>query len=337
MAAGALLLLAFLTLPSIAAHANDEKPVMDDTKCHGFDAASAAPSGVDAASLAPSQAHKAWFDWFAQYAGFVDVYYYDVPEAKFEVAFVGVPPPKAAAEAAAWGLAVVAMPEEPAALGPGLLPSADDILCSGQIRPGTKLGSGCTLAFLYTDGSDYYASTAGHCFNEGARAILTGVGPFGTVIFSTGDGGVGHDYALIRVDESKENLVNAEMCDWGGPMGPYEGPGGIAFDRLVHTGHGQYVSTPGATPPRPREYVGAGWGVQSFSWYGGGLSGDSGSAVRTVAGAQALGVLTHSLGLVVGTPTIGYGTRWDHGLDLAADEGITGLSLLTTPNVHLAH
>lgn len=197
--------------------------------------------------------------------------------------------------------------------------------CAQEIRPGARMNSpvGCTYNFVYTDQfGRYYIGTAGHCGvpTTGIRVSAAGIGTFGTVVFTTGSGGVGNDFALIRVDTDKEHLVNPEMCHWGGP----DRPATAASVYLHHYGHGIGYGLTEQTRARTGS-LGA-MGSTSFQFTGAAIFGDSGSGAVTSSGA-ALGTITH---IGAGTGNV-FGTRGTHGIALA--ESATGLqfNLETAP------
>lgn len=278
---------------------------------------------------------QALHDRFADLPGFVDVYIMPDRDPEHRAVFVGEVPD------AAWqvetpvpvAMRTIAELPEPAPTVRASQPSTADIFCSDGIRPGAMLDSGCTLAFIYTnttDGdTDYYATTAGHCISEGSMATIPGIGTFGKAVFSTGPGGPGDDYAVIEVSEIFESQVDGEMCSVGGPTGQNEDP--ILGETILHTGYGQGVGFPADNqlPPRPRTGVGTIWGAQTFAWYGAGIPGDSGSAVRLQSG-ETLGVLTHLGGTLFGTNV---GTTWVSGMAKADNDPDvpSDLTLVTGP------
>lgn len=283
---------------------------------------------------------------FSDLPRFVDVYYHAGEAVPYRPLFEDAVPAAALARATRVPVAFDVLAQAPVPLDAGPTPSVDDVRCLGQIRPGAHMTNGCTLSFLYTDGANVYASTAGHCIGPGNNAGVEGIGVVGPAVFSTGSGGVGNDFALIRINDNVLDRVNPEMCFWAGPTRGFTGAT-ITGAVLVHAGHGQFINLQLGLPPRPRAYAGNAWGATSFTWVGGAINGDSGSAIRVGVSANepapapethqdgaALGVVTHAVGFVVGTPTLGFGTRWDHGLDLAAAAGFADLQLLTVDYVH---
>lgn len=272
---------------------------------------------------------------YADLPGFVDAYYRPDPTAAYRLLFVGEVPPGARDRAPPAPVAFDILPAAPAPLPlVDPLPSADDIQCTG-IRPGARVSTPigiCTLSFIFTNGIDLFAGTAGHCIRTGQTASVGGLGVFGTAAWSSAGGGIGNDFALIRVNANLRDQVSAEMCDWAGPTGTFAGPtlSGIG---VVHTGHGLGVV---AAPPRPRSGVGLSWGATSFQWAGNGAIGDSGSAVRTEGvvtndDGDALGTLTH--GATPVTSPLIFGTRWDRGLNLANAAGLGGMQLVTVDHL----
>lgn len=203
--------------------------------------------------------------------------------------------------------------------------------CFG-IRPGAWLllldgGIGwCSMAHVYGSPGSYSVSTAGHCGNVGDRATViaafsnTGIPillTFGTFSKSTGDGGIGKDWALIGVNSAYQHLVSPTMCAWGGPTGMFTKTGATAslvwgrFGRLpsvstntdptlpqmiLHYGHGTGLGQ-GVGTARVGEAVD--WRSTYFTWFGAISPGDSGSGANTAMGdsigavREAAGINTH--------------------------------------------
>lgn len=207
--------------------------------------------------------------------------------------------------------------------------------CFG-IRPGALLLTitdeaigWCTMAHVYGAPGSYQISTAGHCGGVGDVAtVVAGFGnrdgvegpivlDFGKYAKSTGDGGVGRDWALIGIDAAYQHLVSPTMCAWGGPTGMYTKTGatvGVRFPRnglvpdvtvnpdptlaqtIVHYGHGAGVGFPAGTP-RAGEVIH--WGADHFMFFGAISPGDSGSGSNAVGGdtlgatREAAGINTH--------------------------------------------
>jgi hypothetical protein len=213
--------------------------------------------------------------------------------------------------------------------------------CFG-IRPGAFLLTvtsneigWCSMAHVYGTAGSYQISTAGHCGKvgdlgtviaaTGSRGDVTGVVllDFGKYSKSTGDAGIGKDWALISVYSQYQSLVSPTMCFWGGPFGKFTPVGAVAsvnlgwnFNRfpffqgasvapvnpnpflvqeLVHYGHGAGLG-PGGTP---RTGVSQAWWSTYYAFYGAISPGDSGSGSNTLLGGsvgaqrQAAGINTH--------------------------------------------
>lgn len=260
--------------------------------------------------------------------GFVDVYYWPHEAVPFRPLFVREVPPEASERVATVPVAFDVLPDEPEPQDPGTLPSTNDIVCPG-IRPGSRYLPGCTLNFVYRDAANTYLGTAGHCVGVGALITVPTVGTIGQVVFSTGNAGVGNDFALVRVFPQFVAQVSPEMCNWGGPTGAFAGAD-ILGDVVVLTGHGSVVGLPSIhVPPRPKAGVGISWGATSFMWAGATIPGDSGAPTMLQDG-QVMGTHTHRPLLA---PGVAAGTRWDRGLQLAAAGGFN-VQLVTVGWTH---
>jgi hypothetical protein len=182
------------------------------------------------------------------------------------------------------------------------------------IRPGSWMlfPSWCTMNFVFGSSSNYYIGTAGHCASAGdpvtivaAPGVLMNIG---TTVTSV-DGGVGNDFALIDVSPAMEQFVNPSMAIVAGPTGSKTPAFG---DAITHVGHGIGIGTGGT----PRAGIVTYTDATAYGWDGAAAPGDSGSAVRVVAGG-AVGNLTH---LVVGTqylPAFIAGTSINRMLEIA--------------------
>lgn len=321
-------LVALTLLPVLGGHAH-EAPGAGAEGCHGSPARVPSPPPADVDAML-------WtlHDLYAGLPGFVDVYYFPGGPAEYRPLFAFAVPLAAKTVPTPVPVAFDVLAQAPAKLDAGATPSANDLLCSSgptPIRPGARLSTPlgtCTLSFVFKAGTKTYVGTAGHCLNTGDTAEVQGVGVVGTAAFSTGDAGVGNDFAVIEVLASLVPKVSPEMCDWAGPTGAFTGSG-ITGQATVQTGYGGGV--PGGVPPRPLTGIGTGYGATSFTWIGGSIPGDSGSAIRLHSG-QALGTVTH---LGVGVVGDNFGTRLDRGVALAAAGGVSGLTLQTVSYTHL--
>jgi hypothetical protein len=218
------------------------------------------------------------------------------------------------------------------------LPSAASFAGAGWfgIRPGALLLTvtdneigWCSMAHVYGSPGAYSVSTAGHCGKTGDvgtviaaagnRADATGVVllDFGRYTRSTGDAGIGKDWALIGVDSAYQNLVSPTMAFWGGPRGIYTRTGDLvgaqlltnkgAFSpklsasadpllaqQVVHYGHGAGIGAGGT----PRSGAAITWRPTYYAFFGAITPGDSGSGANTVTGdlattMEAAGINTH--------------------------------------------
>lgn len=223
-----------------------------------------------------------------------------------------------------------------------LLPTSeaqDNHPCGGKIRPGAQLiidsAFLCTANWVYEDEFDrYYLGTAGHCISQGpcdpkydASVTISGIGRIGDVAYSTGNCGVGNDFALIRIYPHLYSYVNAAMCHWGGPTSlAGDEMLGLQPHAVVHYGFGFFYGNTIATRARAGVVHALEIGDRSFSFEGTIAPGDSGSAIQLSSG-HVLGIITH--GLIAPGPApplgviLGLGTRIQHGIALA--ESATGL------------
>jgi hypothetical protein len=201
----------------------------------------------------------------------------------------------------------------------------------------------CSLAHVYGSPGAYAISTAGHCGNVGDTATVIGalggktvagvsvpvLIDFGKFTSSTGDGGIGNDWALISVDAPYQSLVTPTMAFWGGPIGMYTPTGEVVganlvngdvsvtpdptlVQQIVHYGHGTGVGAGGT----PRSGTAITWRANYFAFFGAITPGDSGSGSNTLTGdtvganREAAGINTHiyvdgslrtGVGLMAGT------------------------------------
>lgn len=190
------------------------------------------------------------------------------------------------------------------------------------IQPGALLGDPCTMNFVFQDPAGaLYIGAAGHCVPEvGERVIAPGLGSFGTTVFWRDDStnftepanatGPLMDFALVKVDADKQDLVEPALRFWGGPTGieAMYAPG----TPTLHYGQGLFWQA--TEPSRPRygvlqERYQAGpftdWYLASHAIMGG----DSGSGLLTGNG-KALGIIVTVAATfgnqpgVIGGPTV---------------------------------
>lgn len=151
--------------------------------------------------------------------------------------------------------------------------------CSG-IRPGARMTgpSGCTMNFVFTNGSDYYIGTAAHCVTSGDSVSVRYEGRIGRVV------GQWFDWALVKVREAKEHRVRPGVCYWGGPTGMADGDP-LPGTPLKHYGHGIVFRETAYS--RPRTGVATHWGDSRVHYNGPVIYGDSGSPLITADGRAA--------------------------------------------------
>jgi hypothetical protein len=181
---------------------------------------------------------------------------------------------------------------------------------------------GCTMNFVFTDGTSRYIGTAGHCVAGGRNVVMqvaTRVSPveetsilvtfakIGTVAKSW-NAGIGRDFALVKIDPGW-NVVSGV----GGALGP---TGTFCGDPLgqpvMHYGHGYifFVEQGNAKFGEVIPDVSLIFkpSAEGFNWVGYGLPGDSGSGVMNAAGL-AVGDLTHGLAVAgIPVPGLSFGT-----------------------------
>jgi hypothetical protein len=176
---------------------------------------------------------------------------------------------------------------------PTVDPSTADVY-SGQC---VVFPAGCTANFIFktgaaplppaSDGRTAFIGTAGHCVDHSNQTVFMQRGP---TIIAVGvvtkhiDGGIGNDFAAIRINEG---LTIDPHNPAGGPQGIYTGcePQGVKY---YGHGFGVFVGQ-----GKIEGGVATNWFDRAFAWTGAGLPGDSGSGV-TIAGTDAAaGDLTH--------------------------------------------
>jgi hypothetical protein len=181
--------------------------------------------------------------------------------------------------------------------------------------------SGCTMNFVFTDGTSYYIGTAGHCSGNGKTVIAqvgTRVDPTDTVFVTLAaigttvaswNSGIGKDFALVKINAGFKVIPGVTGAL--GPTGVFCGdPVG---QPVMHYGHG-YIFFVEQGYPKFGEVIPdltllvKFTTADGFNWVGYGLPGDSGSEVMNDAGL-AVGDLTHGIGIAgVPVPGLSFGT-----------------------------
>jgi hypothetical protein len=181
--------------------------------------------------------------------------------------------------------------------------------------------SGCTMNFVFTDGTSRYLGTAGHCAGNGKTVIAqiaTRVDPTDTVmvtlaaigtVVKSWNNGIGKDFALVKINDGFK--VVPGVAGALGPTGVFCGdPIG---QPVMHYGHGyiffveQGYAKFGEVIPDLTLLVKF-TTPNGFNWVGYGLPGDSGSGVMNDAGL-AVGDLTHGIGVAgLPVPGLSFGT-----------------------------
>jgi hypothetical protein len=195
----------------------------------------------------------------------------------------------------------------------------------------------CTLNFMFTDGTNRYMGTAGHCAVNGGEHVWPSAGP----VALDGDGNrIGQfvyavledpkDFALIRLDSTVE--ASAQMCHFGGPTGLNSALTGSPV-LLHHYGNGLAIGS--LVPARSAVALGMPDPDHVFA-NGAAIFGDSGSGVISSDGG-AVGVLV-TIGVhlaSLGTDGVDAGvvgiTRIGPQIARAGQLLGTGFSLVTAP------
>jgi hypothetical protein len=181
--------------------------------------------------------------------------------------------------------------------------------------------NGCTMNFIFTDGTSNYIGTAGHCAGNGKTVIAqvaTRVDPTDTVLVTLAaigstvkswNNGIGKDFALVKIDPAFK--VVPGVAGALGPTGVFCGdPVG---QPVMHYGHGYIFFVEQGYPKFGEVIPDLTLLVKfttpnGFNWVGYGLPGDSGSEVMNDAGL-AVGDLTHGIGVAgLPVPGLSFGT-----------------------------
>jgi hypothetical protein len=216
-----------------------------------------------------------------------------------------------------------ALTVQPNCLGTAPPYAGTDGASATAVSAGTCMVSpeGCTMNFIFTDGSSSYIGTAGHCSSTGKTVIaqigarvdptdslVVTLAAIGTTVASWNNG-IGKDFALVKINSGFK--VVPGVAGALGPTGVFCGdPVG---QPVMHYGHG-YIFFVEQGYPKFGEVIPdltllvPFTTPDGYNWVGYGLPGDSGSEVMNDAGL-AVGDLTHGLaveGLPV--PGLSFGT-----------------------------
>jgi hypothetical protein len=217
----------------------------------------------------------------------------------------------------------LAQPLNPNCLGTSPPYAGTDGVSLTAVSAGTCMvsPSGCTMNFIFTNGTANYIGTAGHCAGGGKTVIAqiaTRVDPTDTVIVTLAaigtvakswNAGIGRDFALVKINPGFK--VVPGVAGALGPTGVFCGdPVG---QPVMHYGHGYiffveqgYAKFGEVIPDLTLLFKFN--NANGFNWVGYGLPGDSGSGVMNAAGL-AVGDLTHGIGVAgVPVPGLNFGT-----------------------------
>ncbi len=221
------------------------------------------------------------------------------------------------------GIDVPAATLDPNCIGTSPPYVGTDGVSVNAVSAGTCMVSphGCTMNFIFTDGTSNYIGTAGHCAGAGKTVIAqvaTRVDPTDTVVATLAaigstvkswNNGIGKDFALVKIDPAFR--VVPGVAGALGPTGTFCGdPVG---QPVMHYGHG-YIFFVEQGDPKFGEVIPdldllvPFTTPDGFNWVGYGLPGDSGSEVMNDAGL-AVGDLTHGIAIAgVPVPGLSFGT-----------------------------
>jgi hypothetical protein len=198
---------------------------------------------------------------------------------------------------------------------------------------------GCTMNFIFTNGTSKFIGTAGHCVQGGRTVVMQVASRVSPVEESTilvtlaaigqvaksWNSGIGKDFAIVKIDAGWPVVSGV-----GGALGP---TGVFCGDPVgqpvLHYGHG-YIFFVEQGYPKVGEVIPDVSlifrpSAEGFNWVGYGLPGDSGSGVMNAAGL-AVGDLTHGIGVLgVPVPGLNFGTTMQAIFNLVG----SGYSLVT--------
>src|SRR4051812_14115887 len=216
------------------------------------------------------------------------------------------------------GVDVPAATLDPNCIGTSPPYAGTDGVSANAVSAGTCMvsPSGCTMNFVFTDGTSNYIGTAGHCASKGKTVIAqvaTRIDPTDTVLatlaaigttVASWNNGIGKDFALVKINPAFR--VVPGVAGALGPTGTFCGdPVG---QPVMHYGHGYIFFVEQGDPKFGEVIPDLSLLVRfttpdGYNWVGYGLPGDSGSEVMNDAGL-AVGDLTHGLE-VAGVPIAG--------------------------------
>src|SRR5919204_6352576 len=178
---------------------------------------------------------------------------------------------------------------------------------------------GCTMNYIFTDGTSSYIGSAGHCVGGTVIAqIATRVDPTDSVIVTLAaigktvkkwDAGIGRDFGLVKISpgfkviSGVSGAIGPTGVFCGDPVGQpvmHYGHGYIFFVEQGYAKFGEVVPDLTLLVPFTTS--------DGFNWVGYGLPGDSGSGVMDDAGL-AVGDLTHGIAVAgLPVPGLNFGT-----------------------------
>lgn len=191
------------------------------------------------------------------------------------------------------------------------------------IRPGAPIDrpAGCTLNFVFTDGTSLFIGTAAHCTDVvGDRVSTPTTGTFGTVVHRRLAGS--DDVALIQIDADKHHEVGAALEEFGVPAGHTTASETVMGDAIGLEGNGVVF---GASA-RSRVGVLAEDSGMRFVAELPAIFGDSGAPVVHLPTGKALGIVSGFAPTI--PPSTVSGTTVERIVELAAFAGMD-LQLVT--------
>jgi hypothetical protein len=270
----------------------------------------APPASVDLRDLDDAWLHTT-YEQYRDVAGFIDVAYTTQPFLHVALLFRDAVPDRLPVVHPTLATRAYVVDAEPLTHDP-LVPVMDLLAqdVPTGIRPGQwmQLPHPCTFSFVVRDSAnDLHILTAGHCVDFVGQAVtIRGLGTIGHVRAFV-NGGVGADYAVVKILSSQTVNVNPRTIGWGGPTTVATGTVPLSTG-VKHYGWGALTWQTHETRCR----VGAGpllWGATTVGWSSVTIWGDSGSELL-LADGRAAGIVTH-LSTAPWQGTV-LGTRYTH-------------------------